>query len=85
MEKLITDENLIILVNKVKENYRIVTPNAIKILAKNINNSNNNKIFYSIRELAKELKGDRQTISNYIKGIRKGLYRKEWKFYIIKK
>ena len=82
MEKLITDENLIILVNKVKENYRIVTPNAIKILAKNINN---NKIFYSIRELAKELKGDRQTISNYIKGIRKGLYRKEWKFYIIKK
>lgn len=74
MEKLITDENLIILVNKVKENYRIVTPNAIKILAKNINN---NKIFYSIRELAKELKGDRQTISNYIKGIRKGLYRKE--------
>lgn len=57
-----------------------------KILALFKDNPNNNKLYNSISELVKDLKGDRSTILKHInnKNNNNKLYRGKWKFILLK-
>lgn len=39
-----------------------------------------NRVFHSFNCLAKELKGDREVIREYLKGTKSGYYRGKWRF-----
>lgn len=82
-EAIITNEKLIILVNKIRSEYTPNQPASKIILAENILHSELNKTFQSLGELSRHLKGDRGTIRSYLNGKSNGLYRNQWKFTII--
>jgi len=60
-----------------------IQPKSKKIYAENVKNPNLNKIYLSLNQLSKELKGDRCTIRSHLKGEIGKLYRNEWKFKYI--
>lgn len=68
------------LVKEQRELYEKKHPNSKAILAEFIKNPKLNKEFSSLNKLAKELKGDRQVIREYLKGNKLGYYRGQWKF-----
>ena len=65
-ESILTSEDLVLLINTVKSQYKPNQPKSKKVLAENLLNPNLNCTFSSIGELAKHLKGDRSTIRKYI-------------------
>lgn len=72
---IISIDKLIKLVEEKRKNYIIIQPKAKKILAEFKDNPNKNRIFNSINELSKELKGDKKTIRDYLNGNRDNYYR----------
>jgi hypothetical protein len=77
---LLTLDEIKDLVKEKRDLYDVKHPAAKAILAEFKDNSNLNKEFSSLSSLAKELKGDRQTIREYLNGTRSGYYRGKWKF-----
>jgi hypothetical protein len=77
---LLTLDEIKDLVKEKRDLYEVKHPAAKAILAEFKDNSNLNKEFSSLSSLAKELKGDRQTIREYLNGTRSGYYRGKWKF-----
>jgi len=55
-------------------------PASKAILAEFKDDSRLNREFGSLGSLARELKGDRQVIREYLRGIKSGYYRGKWKF-----
>jgi hypothetical protein len=68
------------LVLKKREVYQVKHPASKAILAEFKDDSSLNREFSSLNSLAKELKGDRQVIREYLKGNKSGYYRGKWKF-----
>ena len=79
-ESILTEQELISLIETVKTQYKPNQPKSKAILAENVVNPELTRTFTSLGELARHLKGDRGTIRDYILGRSKGLYRKQWKF-----
>jgi hypothetical protein len=77
---LLTLDEIKDLIKEKRDLYEVKHPGAKAILAEFKDNSNLNKEFSSLSSLAKELKGDRQTIREYLNGTRSGYYRGKWKF-----
>jgi hypothetical protein len=77
---LLTLDEIKDLVKEKRDLYDVKHPAAKAILAEFKDNSNLNKEFSSLGSLAKELKGDRQTIREYLNGTKSGYYRGKWKF-----
>jgi hypothetical protein len=68
------------LVSNKRTVYDIKHPASKSILAEFKDDSSKNLVFPSLNGLANHLKGDRQTIREYLKGERLGYYRGKWKF-----
>ena len=79
-ESLLTEHDLIYLIETVKALYQPNQPTSKAILAENVVNPELTRTFTSLGELAKHIKGDRGTIRNYVSGKSTGLYKKQWKF-----
>lgn len=77
---LLTLEGIKELVNEKRALYTVKHPASISILAEFKDDSGKNMEFSSLTSLANHLKGDRQTIRQYLKGIKSGYYRGKWKF-----
>lgn len=71
------------LVSKKREIYQVKHPASKVILAEFKDDSKLNREFNSLNSLAKELKGDRAVIREYLKGTKDGFYRGKWKFTYI--
>jgi len=80
---LLTLDKIKILVSEKRKIYQIRHPASKVILAEFKDDPNLNKKFSSLNSLAKELKGDRQVIREYLKGNKSGYYRGKWKFTYI--
>lgn len=81
------EAQLVNLVQIKRNNYVSLQPKAQRIKAINILDDKLTKEFNSLNDLAKHLKGDRQTIRNYINLNKENisnnkLYRKRWKFIL---
>jgi hypothetical protein len=72
---LLTLDEIKILVSKKREIYKVKHPASKAILAEFKDDPNLNKEFSSLSSLAKELKGDRAVIREYLKGTKTGYYR----------
>ena len=81
-ESVLTEQEFILFIEKIKAQYTPNQPKKKAILAENVVNSELTRTFSSIGELSRYLKGDRGTIRNYILGRSKGFYRKQWKFIL---
>jgi hypothetical protein len=77
---LLTLDEVKALVKEKRDAYIIKHPAAKAILAEFKDNPSLNKTFHSLSSLAKELKGDRQVIREYLNGAKSGYYRGKWKF-----
>lgn len=77
---LLTLEEIKELINKTRDTYVVKHPTSITILAEFKDDSSKNLLFSSLTSLADHLKGDRQTIRQYLKGERSGYYRGKWRF-----
>ena len=77
---LLTLEEIKELINKARNTYVVKHPASLTILAEFKDDSSKNLLFSSLTSLADHLKGDRQTIRQYLKGERSGYYRGKWKF-----
>lgn len=82
---LLTLDEIKTLVNDKRNIYKIKHPAAKAILAEFKDDLRKNLEFNSINSLAKQLKGDRQVIREYLKGTKSGYYRGKWKFTYQKK
>lgn len=82
-ESIINSNELILLVENVRSQYMPNQPASKNVLAENVHHPELTKTFTSIGELSRQLKGDRGTIKNYLKGKSSGLYRGQWKFSFI--
>nr|QCW06875.1 hypothetical protein [Drechslerella brochopaga] len=71
------------LVSEKREIYEVKHPASKAILAEFKDESKLNRKFSSLGSLAKELKGDRGVIREYLKGNKSGYYRGKWKFTYI--
>ena len=78
-----TEDSLISLVNTVKVQYKPTQPASKSVIAENVNHPELTRIFSSIGEASRHLKGDKGTIRKYIDGKSNGLYRKQWKFTLV--
>lgn len=74
-ESLITIESLKILIKDQRLLTKSIQHNSKPIYVENKDNSNLNKVFNSISEFARFIKGDRSTIRAYLYKNKKGLYR----------
>jgi len=77
---LLTLDEIKTLVLKKRYIYLVKHPASKSILAEFKDDSSLNKKFSSLNSLAKELKGDRQVIREYLKGNKSCYYRGKWKF-----
>lgn len=77
---LLTLDEIKQLVRAKREIYQIKHPAAKAILAEFKDNSSLNREYSSLNSLAKELKGDRKIIREYLNNIKIGYYRGKWKF-----
>lgn len=68
------------LVSDKRSVYNIIHPASKSILAEFKDDSSKNLEFPSLNSLANHLKGDRQVIREYLKGVKLGYYRGKWKF-----
>ena len=82
-ESVLTEQEFILFIEKIKAQYTPNQPKKKAILAENVVNSELTRTFSSIGELSRYLKGDRGTIRDYILGRSTGLYRKQWKFTLL--
>uniref|UniRef100_UPI0022385457 GIY-YIG endonuclease n=1 Tax=Ramaria rubella TaxID=113071 RepID=UPI0022385457 len=82
-ETVISSKELELLINRVKEQYIPNQPASKHILAENLIKPELTRIFTSLNEMARCLKGDRGTIRSYLSGKKLNLYRNQWKFTII--
>jgi GIY-YIG catalytic domain/Cytochrome C and Quinol oxidase polypeptide I/NUMOD1 domain len=82
-ESIISSDELKLLIIKARDQYVPKQPARKEVLAENLIKPELNRSFSSIGEIARYLKGDRQTIRKYISGKSTGLYRNQWKFAII--
>jgi Heme/copper-type cytochrome/quinol oxidases, subunit 1 len=82
-ESILTEQELISLIETVKVQYKPNQPKSKNILAENMVNPELTRSFTSLNELSRHLKGDRGTIRNYLLGRSTGLYRKQWKFTLL--
>jgi hypothetical protein len=76
-ESIISSDELELLINNARSQYVPKQPASKYVLAENLIKPELNKSFSSIGELARNLKGDRGTIRNYISGKSTGLYRNQ--------
>ena len=83
--KLLTLDEIKILVNIKRELYKVKHPAAKSILAEFKDDASKNLEFASLNSLAKHLRGDRKVIREYLKGSKLGYYRGKWKFTYQKK
>jgi hypothetical protein len=83
-ESLINIEELKILIVEQRYKFKIKQPASKIIYVENKYNPLLNKKFNSISEFAKNVKGDRSTIRDYVNGKKTGLYRGQWKIILIK-
>nr|YP_009568395.1 hypothetical protein [Orbilia oligospora]QBL02025.1 hypothetical protein [Orbilia oligospora]QID02715.1 hypothetical protein [Orbilia oligospora]QID02779.1 hypothetical protein [Orbilia oligospora] len=81
---LLTLEEIKTLVSRKREIYEVKHPASKAILAEFKDDSRLNREFSSLSSLAKELKGDRAVIREYLKGTKSGYYRGKWKFTYLK-
>ena len=72
---LLTLDEIKTLVSKKREIYQVKHPASKAILAEFKDDSRLNREFSSLGSLAKELKGDRSVIREYLKGAKSGYYR----------
>jgi GIY-YIG catalytic domain/Cytochrome C and Quinol oxidase polypeptide I/NUMOD1 domain len=77
---LLTLDEIKTFVSEKRKIYQVKHPAYKAILAEFKYDSRLNKKFNSLNALAKELKGDRQVIREYLKGNKSGYYRGKWKF-----
>lgn len=77
---LLTLDKIQALVSEKREIYQVKHPASKAILAEFKDDSRLNREFSSLNSLAKELKGDRQVIREYLNGNKSGYYRGKWKF-----
>jgi hypothetical protein len=63
-----------------RETYSIKHPATKSILGEFKDDPEKNIEFHSLNSLAKQLKGDRQVIREYLTGVKSGYYRGKWKF-----
>lgn len=77
--QLTLDEISTLILNK-RKLFKIKHPAAKNILAEFKDDASKNLDFDSLNSLAKHLKGDRQVIREYLKGIKPSYYRGKWKF-----
>jgi len=77
---LLSLEEIKELVSNKRDIYNVKHPAAKGILAEFKDDSSKNLLFPSLNSLANHLKGDRQVIREYLKGIKSGYYRGKWKF-----
>ena len=87
---LLTLDEIKALVRKAREDYLVKHPAAKAILAEFKDDPSLNRVFHSLNSLAKELKGDREVIRDYLgpglsqgqglKGTKSGYYRGKWRF-----
>lgn len=77
---LMSLDKIIELVSSTRKTYNIKHPASKAILAKFKEDSSKDLEFPSLNSIAKHLKGDRQTIREYLKGEKPGYYRGKWKF-----
>jgi hypothetical protein len=72
---LLTLDEIKTLVKEKRDIYQVKHPAAKSILAKFKDDSSLNREFSSLNSLAKEFKGDRQVIREYLNGTKSGYYR----------
>ena len=82
-EEILTEEILISLVNSVREKYKPKQPASKSVISENVIHPDLTRIFTSIGEANRHLKGDKGTIRKYIYGKSNGLYRNQWKFTLV--
>ena len=83
-ESLISLDKLKLLIIKQRYKFKSNQPASKIIYVENKYNSLLNKQFYSISEFARDVKGDRSTIRDYVNGKKTGLYRGQWKITLRK-
>ncbi len=74
LNDLLNIKDLILLIKKYREIYKITHPYSKKILAENIKNKRLNKEFASLNLLTKYLRGDKATIRKYLKNSSNNIY-----------
>lgn len=79
-KNLISLDQLIKLTKYYKSINNTTHPSSRRILAENIINPELTKEYKSLTSLAKDLKGDRATIRDYLNGNKPGFFRKQWRF-----
>lgn len=77
---LLTLDEIKALVSNKREVYLVKHPASKGILAEHKEDPRLNREFSSLGSLAKELKGDRGVLREYLKGTKSGYYRGKWKF-----
>lgn len=77
---LLSLEEIKELVSNKRDVNNVKHPASKGILAEFKDDSSKNLLFPSLNSLANHLKGDRQVIREYLKGIKSGYYRGKWKF-----
>ena len=82
-EDIFTEDSLISLVNSVRVQYKPTQPASKSVIAENVIHPELTRIFSSIGEASRHLKGDKGTIRKYIDGKFNGLYRNQWKFKLV--
>jgi len=84
-ESIITIEQLKILIKDQRLLIKSIQHNSKPIYVESKDNPNLNKIFNSIGEFARYVKGDRSTIREYLNKNKNGLYRGKWKIEFFNK
>lgn len=82
-EDIFTEDSLISLVNSVRVQYKPTQPASKSVEAENVIHPELTRIFSSIGEASRHLKGDKGTIRKYLDGNSNGLYRNQWKFTLV--
>jgi hypothetical protein len=82
-EDIFTEDSLISLVNSVRVQYKPAQPASKSVIAENVIHPELTRIFSSIGEASRHLKGDKGTIRKYIDGKSNGLYRNQWKLTLL--
>jgi hypothetical protein len=81
-ETILTLDELVLLIKKVKLEYKPDQPASKRVLALNIINPDLSKSYDSISDLSRNLQVDRGTVRNHLSGNSTGLYKKQWKFSV---
>lgn len=83
-ETILSLDSFKLLLKKHRSNFTIKQPASKLFLAENILDPKKTKLYSSINEFAKSIKGDRGTIRKYLNGQKEGVYKGIWKLTHIK-